>query len=142
MEAKEMRTAFNPIIIDTLRFEGGYVKDPDDRGGETYKGISRVFWAIWAGWAIIDKAKLQKGFPGNLKGNEKLDEMVIEFYKVNFFDRIAGDQIKHSRIAKLVFDSAVNEGVVPAVKRAQGILQQPETGKINPELISQLNLLI
>lgn len=133
---------FNSIIIDTLKFEGGYVKDPDDRGGETFKGVSRVFWPKWAGWAIIDQAKQQKGFPGNLKGNVKLDGMVIEFYKVNFFDRISGEQINHSRVAGLIFDSAVNEGVVPAVKRAQGILHLPVTGKITPELTSQLNLLI
>ena len=43
----------------TLAHEGGYVKDPDDRGGETYKGIARRYNPGWSGWARIDKAKKQ-----------------------------------------------------------------------------------
>ena len=37
--------------------EGGYVNDPDDKGGETYKGISRKANPNWAGWISIDQIK-------------------------------------------------------------------------------------
>ena len=33
--------------------EGGYVNDPDDKGGETYKGISRKANPDWNGWINI-----------------------------------------------------------------------------------------
>lgn len=39
-----------------IKHEGGYVNDPDDKGGETYKGIARKFNPDWKGWKIIDKS--------------------------------------------------------------------------------------
>lgn len=30
-----------------LQHEGGYVNDPDDQGGETYKGIARICKRIY-----------------------------------------------------------------------------------------------
>ncbi|MGL4208543.1 MAG: glycosyl hydrolase 108 family protein, partial [Candidatus Adiutrix sp.] len=32
---------FDSALIIVLEFEGGYVHDPADRGGETFRGISR-----------------------------------------------------------------------------------------------------
>jgi hypothetical protein len=52
----------------TLGYEGEWVNDPDDRGGETYRGISRVHWPKWAGWAIIDAEKQNEAFPSRLMG--------------------------------------------------------------------------
>jgi lysozyme family protein len=43
------------IIEFTLRNEGYYVNDKDDSGGETYRGISRVNFPKWAGWAIEEE---------------------------------------------------------------------------------------
>ena len=28
---------------------------PEDRGGETYRGIARRAWPKWAGWKIVDR---------------------------------------------------------------------------------------
>ncbi|HJW81700.1 MAG TPA: glycosyl hydrolase 108 family protein [Acidiferrobacterales bacterium] len=56
----------------TLAHEGGYVKDPDDRGGETYKGIARRYNPGWPGWARINKAKQQRGFPKSLEADQTL----------------------------------------------------------------------
>ncbi len=38
----------------TSAHEGGYVNDAIDRGGETYRGISRVYHSSWKGWSNID----------------------------------------------------------------------------------------
>ena len=35
----------------TSAHEGGYVNDALDRGGETYRGISRVYHSSWNGWS-------------------------------------------------------------------------------------------
>lgn len=43
--------------------EGGYVNDPDDAGGETYKGVSRKANPNWIGWIILDD--LKKHHPKN-----------------------------------------------------------------------------
>ena len=48
---------FNESFNITLGYEGGYSNDPDDAGGETYKGISRRYHPGWKGWALIDELK-------------------------------------------------------------------------------------
>ena len=57
---------FKKALTETLRHEGGYVNDPKDPGGETYKGISRKNHPDWEGWNIIDEKKILSSFPINL----------------------------------------------------------------------------
>ncbi len=49
-----------------LNNEGIYSNDPDDAGGETYKGISRKANPNWDGWISIDAIK--KAHPTTFKG--------------------------------------------------------------------------
>lgn len=136
---------YRQAIGKVLKSEGGYVNDPDDNGGETYKGISRRHWPDWLGWIIIDGIKLKPGFPGNLKGADEmeikiqLDHEVMVFYFEEFWLKVGGNKIKNQDIADMLLDSAVNEGIVPAVKRAQTIVGVAINGKISPELITKLN---
>ena len=46
---------FKEAFTKTMSEEGGYNFDRMDPGGETYMGISRVYWPSWEGWVIIDK---------------------------------------------------------------------------------------
>ena len=73
-----------------LSHEGGYVNDPDDPGGETYKGVARKMNSKWDGWLHIDMLKKQSGFPANLDKDSDLQEAVRSFYEVNYWDRIKG----------------------------------------------------
>lgn len=48
MVLKSIKMAeFNIAFQKTLTHEGGYVNDPEDSGGETYKGISRNNHKNW-----------------------------------------------------------------------------------------------
>lgn len=49
----DFKTAYKKIEAA----EGGYCFDPDDAGGETYKGISRRANPNWNGWISIDAIK-------------------------------------------------------------------------------------
>lgn len=129
-------------IARVLLTEGGYANDPTDAGGETYKGIARNFWPKWTGWAVIDSAKKKEGFPANLKPTNILGDAVMNFYRVNFWDKVGGDFIDNQSIADLLVDSAVNEGIKPAVKRAQSIVGMAQTGVVTPELVTKLNSLV
>lgn len=99
--------------------EGGYDNDPDDAGGETFKGVARKFWPDWQGWAIIDAAKQESNFPKNLLCNDQLSILVKAHFKHNFWDRIWGDKIPIQFLANELFDTGINMGVGTAVKFLQ-----------------------
>ncbi len=105
----------------TCANEGGYVFDPDDVGGETYRGVSRRYHPSWHGWQIIDRIKQEH--PDTLRSrldeNLKLQEQVQQFYKDFYWDRFWGDSIPDQRIANELFDTSVNLGVRRAVKYLQ-----------------------
>lgn len=130
---------FNLAFLLIKHSEGGYANDPTDRGGETYVGISRKFWPQWPGWNTIEQCKLKKGFPLNLRDDVELSNLVKKFYKENFWDKIKGDFLSSQKIANLLLDAAVNEGIVPAVKRAQLLCGLPQTGSVDSILLNKLN---
>lgn len=66
---------FKPAFEQTIAHEGGYMNDPDDPGGETYKGVARKYWPKWLGWHIIDLLKRQAGFPANMDTNQELQPL-------------------------------------------------------------------
>ncbi len=105
----------------TNQIEGGYANDPDDSGGETYRGIARKSWPNWLGWKIIDAAKAQKSFPNCLDTNEELQQLVEKFYYENFWLKIKGDNIPQP-LADELYDTAVNTGVEKAVEYLQRTL--------------------
>src|SRR5882672_5159433 len=111
---------FKESLSKTLLHEGGYVNDPDDPGGETYKGVARNLFGKWDGWTIIDQLKKQSGLPAEAFGvgrlsvsldrNQELQSKVEEFFQNNFWDRIKGDDISNQQVADSIFDFAVNAG--------------------------------
>jgi len=114
-------TTFNTILSKTLSHEGTYSNRKSDRGGETYKGISRKYHPKWPGWKIIDDAKNRIGGIEALKrgdvtpvlgaeAQEELEKLVRSFYKEKFWHRIKGDALSmiDDEIAFLVFDATVN----------------------------------
>ncbi len=106
----------------TLAHEGGYVKDPDDRGGETYNGIARRHNPGWSGWARIETAKKRHGFPKTLKSDQALQSAAANFYRSHYWDKFQGDRIPVQAIANELFDTAVNLGVARAVEFLQRAL--------------------
>ncbi|UCH39700.1 MAG: hypothetical protein JSU67_16365 [Gammaproteobacteria bacterium] len=108
----------------TSAHEGGYVDDPTDRGGETYRGISRVHHPGWSGWQKIDTLKRRRGFPATLDADRSLLNSVKSFYKRKYWDRFLGDQVPDQRLANELYDTGVNMGVRRAVRFLQNALNQ------------------
>ena len=133
---------YKDAIAKVLKHEGGYVNDPDDKGGETYKGVSRKNWSKWIGWQFIDGAKYKASFPKCLTDIAALQDSVISFYKRNFWEPVGGDNIKDQDIANMLLDAAVLEGIKPAVKRAQKIVGITQSGEFSEELKIKLNSLV
>jgi lysozyme family protein len=122
-----------------LSHEGGYVNDPDDPGGETYRGVARKIWSKWAGWDIVDMLKTQQGFPGNLDKNSELQDHIKTFYQDNFWNRVKGDDISDQEVANSIFDFGVNAGVRTSAVLAQMVVEVKTDGVIGPVTVNKLN---
>lgn len=127
------------ILPFTLSYEGGYANVSGDRGGETYRGISRVNNPYWNGWATIDKLK-------PLKYNTiipALENSVRDFYFSNYFKNFGFDRLNQTKKALVLFDWAIHGGY--AHSRIQDILNQqfnaklPKTGKLDTATVAAIN---
>lgn len=145
---------FEQAFQITLGHEGGYVFDPDDAGGETYKGVARRYHPGWPGWALIDRIKQQaenKRQLNKLLGEDnELQQQIGAFYKQHYWDRFQGDAIATQELAEELFDTGVNMGVHRAVRFLQeglNLLNRNEKsyndiledGKSGPGTLAALN---
>ena len=105
---------FNLAFDITMSHEGGYVNDPNDAGGETYRGIARVYNPQWSGWDLIDDQK------PNINADE-LDPHVRTFYEERYWDVNRLDDFPQS-VANEMFDTGVNMGIGRAAKFLQECL--------------------
>ena len=129
--------SYQEALDHMLQFEGGYANDPDDRGGETFRGVSRKNWPKWAGWKLIDQAKAAgcrsaRSINAKFAHDGNMAQLVSEFYRKHFWEPFqplkAGD-----RITAKLFDTSVNMGVRRAVKFLQNIVRTPDDGAIGPK---------
>lgn len=106
---------FRPALVKILANEGGYVHDPDDPGGETYKGIARKYHSSWRGWERIDAYKKADQFPEILENDRPLQGWVRDFYKEFYWDEVGLDYVSSQELAEELMDIAVHLGVKRAV---------------------------
>jgi len=109
---------FEISVGQLLELEGGYVNDPQDPGGETFRGLSRKNWPTWIGWSKLDQHKLLPGFPDTLRDDTRLSAMVKAFYSEQFWDPLWG-QINSQELSNKLLDMSVNMGKATAVALVQ-----------------------
>ncbi len=117
---------FNQALKHTLTFEGGYANVPGDRGGETFRGISRTNWPGWGGWPLIDEAKRKgkttaKAIDAYFAKNAEMEKLVAEFYFKEFWLPLEALKLPPNPYAK-VFDTGVNVGLGRVKKFVQSVL--------------------
>jgi lysozyme family protein len=126
----------------TLRFEGGYANVTGDTGGETYCGIARNHWPKAGIWPIIDKCNkqrpLKRGAFVTGPDNEKLKPLISDFYRIQFWDDIRGNDIKSQSVANYLFDWHVTSGSI-AVRQLQDILGVDSDGKVGNLTLAAIN---
>ena len=116
---------FDKAILHSLQWEGGYVNDPSDSGGETKYGISK------------------RSFPDVDIKNLTLDE-AKNIYLKNYWNPLY-TQIKDESLAIKLFDLGINLGVAKAVILLQNAVYDFEPinkidgklGKITLELTNK-----
>lgn len=122
----------------TMGHEGGYANDPDDSGGETYKGVARNFWPTWEGWTIVDGHKAtssgMEAFKHALDADPRLQQLVLDFYKNEFWDKFQGDAVPSQEIAEELFDTGVNMSTERAVYFLQDAMNLFNHDHLNREI--------
>ena len=107
----KFETAFEKVVFH----EGGYVNDKDDKGGETYMGISRKAHPNSLIWEHIDKItkrfKTPSVITAELKKNNELTDLIKKIYKSDYWNPFDLNKEKSQRLANQIFDNAVNMGV-------------------------------
>lgn len=128
----------------TGRNEGGYANDPDDRGGETYAGISRVNWPNWGGWLLIDRIKKEFGKSTSMINkraavDQGLQKQISNFYRINFWNVNKLDLIADQQLANSVYDFGVNSGTARAAKYLQDVAGTTQDGIVGNATLTAIN---
>ena len=93
----------------------------------------------WDGWVLVDLLKQKPGFPANLDKDTEQQGKINDFYRVNYWDAILGDQITEQTVATSIFDFAVNAGVKTSSCLAQMVVDATSDGVIGPQSIAKIN---
>ncbi len=131
---------FDEALRHTLTFEGGYADVPGDRGGETFRGISRNNWPAWAGWDLIDQVKRSgvrraKDIDAAFRMDAEMEMLVASFYRDNFWEPFERLELPPLATAKL-FDTAVNVGLGRAIKWMQSVIGASADGAVGPQTMA------
>lgn len=134
--------------------EGGWANNPADKGGETYKGISRKNWNAWKGWSRIDRAKAEAGpqpaygssgyrlwvklLDRKLAADSELQQLVLDFYAINFWAANMLGQVENQDVADWVYNHVVN-AAARGVLWIQAAARTTPDGDIGPKTIAAIN---
>lgn len=111
-----------------LRWEGGFVDDPLDRGGATNKGITiGTFRNFYGNDATVEQLK-------NIT-----DEQWLHIFKSGYWDKWKADDIKNQSIADIVVDWAWASGTITSIKQVQEILGVAVDGIVGNDTLTAIN---
>lgn len=120
-----------PLSKFILSWEGGYVNNPNDKGGATNKGVTIATWR-------------RQGYDKNHDGVIDVNDLRIIDYadarkimKENYWDRWKADQIGSQALANLLVDWLWSSGVW-GIKIPQDMLGCKADGVVGPKTLRAL----
>ena len=123
-----MNDSFKSAMRFIAKWEGGFVDDPDDRGGRTNRGVTQKTYDVFrAKRGLIDKDV--KDIP-----DEDVNAIYWEMYWVP-----SKCDVLPEPLDKVVFDSAVQHGPGRAVKWLQAALGVNPDGAFGPKSVQALH---
>ena len=120
------------LVPHILKWEGGFINDPDDLGGATNKGVTiKTYtffrWRKHQSTPTIDDLK-------NIS-----DEEFTAILKEMYWDACRADRIESQSVANAIVDWAWNSGTVTAAKGLQKALGVTVDGVIGNVTLSAIN---
>lgn len=110
-----------------LKWEGGFVNDPNDSGGATNKGVTLATFRRYKGEsATVDDLKAIT------------DEEWTNIYKTMYWDKFKADEIKSQTVANLCVDWFWMSGT-KAIKYVQRLVGATEDGIVGKQTLARLN---
>lgn len=103
-----------------MKYEGGYVNDPDDPGGETRYGISK------------------RSYPDEDICN-LTQTRAMEIYYLDYYMKLRIPEMKDDRVAWQIFDFGVNAGISRAARMVQRIVGSYPDGVIGEKTLEKIN---
>lgn len=120
------------LVPHILKYEGGFVNDPDDLGGATNKGVTFKTYKMY---------KRRKGLPEpSVTDLKRLTDAEFEdILKSLYWDSCRGDDIESQSVADAIVDWAWHSGVSTAVKEVQKVLGVRADGVIGNITLAAIN---
>lgn len=112
----DFTSRLSDLVNALILREGGYVNDPDDRGGPTKYGITLATLQAWRGRPVS---------PADVEALTTTEASAI--YAAQYFTRPGFDAVPDPMLQEFLFDFAVNSGPGTAVKALQTVLKQSGT---------------
>jgi len=120
-------TLFDKILPLILKYEGGYVNDPNDPGGETNKGITKE---VYDTYRNNKKLKIRSV-------KEITDEEVKDIYYNYYWLKGSCDKLSNN-LAIIHFDTCVNAGITQAARFLQRCCGVKDDGIIGPMTLKSI----
>lgn len=154
---------FEPAFAKTNGNEGGVSYNPADLGNvvingrvtiPTYKGIAPASWPRWGGWKYIAgvvallttmppygtdaHVNWARHLNKKLAALTPLQNLVLEFYRTNFWGKYRLGEIADQGVAEWVYDHCVNAGArgVMWLQIAAGVTPD---GGVGPKTLAAVN---
>lgn len=122
----------NKLVPHILKFEGGYVNDPDDLGGATCKGVCYRTYKLYC-------SRKKRPVPTIEDLKRISDEEFAYILKSMYWDACRADKIESQSVANAIVDWAWNSGTVTASKEVQKILGVTADGIIGNITLAAIN---
>ena len=130
----DFKTSYDKYIKPA---EGGYSNVAQDKGGQTYAGITKKYFPNWQGWTVVDFYIKTKGEPKRNSIIPGLTQLVEDFYLERWNSQRFGE-IKSQPVTDILFDFYVNSGGT-AIKAVQKIVGVTADGSIGPATLAAIN---
>lgn len=111
-----------------LRWEGGFVDDPLDKGGATNKGITiGTFRSFYGQDATVEQLK-------NIT-----DEQWLCIFKSGYWNKWKADEINSQSVANICVDWAWTSGIGTSIKQVQRLLGVSADGIVGKDTLNAIN---